>query len=197
MNADSFFHLDDVSLNEYLDSALPPERRADVDAHLATCPACAARLAEQRALFAALATWPDVPLEHDLTSRVLTTLRPQRTPLPGIVRWALVIQGGLAMVFILVAALVLVYTLTPPDSFINPAIDSLSHLTELLTVQGHASWEAARTTITSALDATLAFFPKSFEWMWFAGLVAVLVLWLAGNGVLLRRFIASPSRSHL
>lgn len=189
-------HVDDLTLNDYLDSALTTEHRADIEAHLTSCLACAARLAEQRALFAALATLPDEPLERDLTRPVLTVLRPYRTTLPVVVRWALVIQGGLALVFMLVAVLVLFYTITPPDSFINPAVDSLTHVTESLTARWQATWESAQIVITSTRDSAQAFFPKSFEWTWFAGLVAVLLLWVTGNGVILRRLIFSPPRSH-
>ncbi|MBI3241993.1 MAG: zf-HC2 domain-containing protein, partial [Chloroflexi bacterium] len=71
-------HLDDIAFNEYLDSALDPARHAEVEAHLAACPDCAARLAGLRALFAALESLPDVPLERDLSSSVVTALRKSR-----------------------------------------------------------------------------------------------------------------------
>ena len=67
-------HLNDITLNEYLDSALDPARRAGAEAHLAACPACAARLTELRALFAALESVPDAPLERDLSSAVVASI---------------------------------------------------------------------------------------------------------------------------
>ena len=196
MNADSSLHIDDVSLNEYLYSALAPEPSADDEADLTTCPVCAARLADLRALFATLATLPDAPLERDLAHQVLAALQPRPAPLPPIARWAFMAQAMLAMVFTVIATLVLAYTITPADSFIDPAVDSFTQMIESLITQWQATWASAQSTIASLLDSTLTFLPKSFEWTWFAGLVAVLVLWLAGNGVILRRIISSPSRSH-
>ncbi|MEK7325637.1 MAG: zf-HC2 domain-containing protein, partial [Chloroflexota bacterium] len=68
-------HLNDTDFSEYLDSALDAARRAEVESHLAACPACAARLAELRALFAALESLPDAPLERDLSSAVMESIR--------------------------------------------------------------------------------------------------------------------------
>src|SRR5437773_10643961 len=45
-------HVDEGTLHAYLDGALPPGERGQVDAHLAECPACRERLAEARALIA-------------------------------------------------------------------------------------------------------------------------------------------------
>src|SRR5512134_34092 len=68
-------HLDEPALNEYLDSALTPARRAEVERHLGTCRECAARLERMQALFAALDSLPDLALERDLAPGVLHTLR--------------------------------------------------------------------------------------------------------------------------
>lgn len=43
-------HVDDGALHAYLDGELPPVERERVDTHLKGCPACQARLAEERAL---------------------------------------------------------------------------------------------------------------------------------------------------
>jgi anti-sigma factor RsiW len=43
-------HVDDGTLHAYLDGELPPSERARLEAHVADCPACRARLAEERAL---------------------------------------------------------------------------------------------------------------------------------------------------
>ncbi len=67
-------HVDDGTLHEYLDGQLAPGERAQLEAHLASCPACQARLEEERALIAradallALATPPDraIPPFHQL-----------------------------------------------------------------------------------------------------------------------------------
>ena len=76
-------HLDDVILNEYLDGVLPPERINGVEAHLAICPACTARLAEMQQVFAALARLPDQPAPHDLVPAVLDHLDMVHQPAPS------------------------------------------------------------------------------------------------------------------
>jgi len=43
-------HVDEGTLHAYLDGELPPVERERVDSHLKGCPACQARLAEERAL---------------------------------------------------------------------------------------------------------------------------------------------------
>src|SRR5688500_11050838 len=45
-------HLGEGTLQELLDGELPPGERAGVEAHLASCPACAGELAELRGLTA-------------------------------------------------------------------------------------------------------------------------------------------------
>jgi anti-sigma factor RsiW len=43
-------HVDDGALHAYLDGELPPVERAQLEAHVAECPACRTRLEEERAL---------------------------------------------------------------------------------------------------------------------------------------------------
>jgi anti-sigma factor RsiW len=43
-------HVDDGALHAYLDGELPPSERARLETHVAECPACRTRLAEERAL---------------------------------------------------------------------------------------------------------------------------------------------------
>ncbi len=190
------FHLNDDTLNEYHDDALTPARRAEAESHLAACAECQTRLAGLRALFASIEALPDAPLERDLSRPVLSALRPRPAPLPPIVRWAFVAQAALAVVLTLVAAFTL--SLTLPDSFISPAFDSFTQLTESLTAEWQALWDTTQTAIIREFNSALAFLPQSFEWTWLAGLGAVLLLWLAGNGVILRRVILAPhpQRSH-
>src|SRR2546430_17611425 len=45
-------HVDEGTLHAYLDGALPPAERSQVDVHLAGCPECRERLAEALALIA-------------------------------------------------------------------------------------------------------------------------------------------------
>ena len=75
-------HADDGTLHAYLDGQLSPVERAQLEAHLASCPACRARLDEERGLIEradallALATPPEraIPPFHQL--------RPSPSPPP-------------------------------------------------------------------------------------------------------------------
>ncbi|HET9385652.1 MAG TPA: zf-HC2 domain-containing protein [Gemmatimonadales bacterium] len=44
-------HVDEGTLHAYFDGELPPSERSDLEAHIAQCAACSARLGEERALF--------------------------------------------------------------------------------------------------------------------------------------------------
>jgi anti-sigma factor RsiW len=87
-------HPEDSELNEYLDGALPPGERARLEAHLAACSACKARLAELENLFAALRDLPEEAVGRDLSGRVQAAIRPAVQPAyPAWHRWRL----GIAM----------------------------------------------------------------------------------------------------
>ncbi|MCZ7672851.1 MAG: zf-HC2 domain-containing protein [Chloroflexi bacterium] len=55
-------HIDEFTLNEYLDEALSEAERNEVAGHLAHCAACQAAFTELQQLFFTLATMPDIPL---------------------------------------------------------------------------------------------------------------------------------------
>ncbi len=73
-------HVDEGTLHAYLDGELPPVERERVDTHLKGCPACQARLAEERALIEragrllGMATPPErtMPPLHELRQPRLT-----------------------------------------------------------------------------------------------------------------------------
>jgi len=67
-------HLSEELLNEYLDSALDESSRRQVASHLAQCAECRARLEEWQEVFSGLASLPEIPLDRDLTPRVLARL---------------------------------------------------------------------------------------------------------------------------
>ena len=98
-------HLSDDTLNEYLDGALHSPARSAVEAHLAGCPACAARAAALSRVFTGLATLPDAPLSRDLRSSVMAAvrarpplaLRPIADPRRPAFRLVFILQSGLAL----------------------------------------------------------------------------------------------------
>ena len=93
-------HLDDFTLNEYLDQALDESMRAEAKMHLQICTACHAKLEQLQMLFTELGDIPEIQLEHDLTSAILERL-PKNEPL-RIVTWtrAFAAQLGVAVGFV-------------------------------------------------------------------------------------------------
>ncbi len=198
MNSDWSTHLDDTTLNEYLDATLAPPRRAEIVAHLEVCAGCQQRLAELRALFAALEALPDAPLEHDLSPKVAAALKPQRLALPLALRLAFVVQAGL----VLLLGLALWPTLSgfvtpvPTGPFIDPLVSAFADSAQALAAQWQAALETAQVSLGSGWEAARALLPGSLGMGWGAGLAAVALLWLVGNSLLLRLISFHPRRSH-
>ena len=92
-------HLTQTQRNETLDSALDAETRQQVEAHLAACPECRAKLDELALVFAALETVPGQALQHDLVPGVLRRLPKQRERSP----WRLVLAAQAAAAIALLA----------------------------------------------------------------------------------------------
>ena len=78
-------HVDEGTLHAYLDAALPPGERGQVDAHLAECPDCRERLAEARALIARADALLALALPAERSAPPLHELR--RRPMWRRVRW--------------------------------------------------------------------------------------------------------------
>ena len=76
-------------LSAYLDGQLPPRARARLDAHLASCPACAASLADLRTLRTDLQALPDERLGFDLAQVIRGRIEalPPRTKARRAPRW--------------------------------------------------------------------------------------------------------------
>ncbi len=73
-------HLDEFTLNEYLDGMLDAAAQAEAQAHLAVCGDCRAALAELQQLFTALAKVKELPLTADLSAQVLTEIAAEAEP---------------------------------------------------------------------------------------------------------------------
>ena len=118
-------HLDDFTLNEYLDEALDESSRQDVETHLASCPDCRIRLEDLQAVFAELEALPETTLAHNLTLSVLARL-PQTMPARAVV-WtrAFAAQLGVALgAFIWLAMQVVNFVRIPQISMPElPAFD--------------------------------------------------------------------------
>ncbi len=75
-------HPAEPELHALLDGELDAEARRRVERHLASCPACARRLAGAQDLFMQIASLPELTLGRDLSRPVLRSLRRERRPMP-------------------------------------------------------------------------------------------------------------------
>lgn len=171
-------HLTDDTLNEYLDDALPPAGRAAVESHLRDCADCELRLDELADVFSALAALPDMDLARDLSVEVVRTLAPQ--PLPRLLKLTALLQV-IAALAALAAALPLLQTMFEFDvpALALPTLLDLTLrfeqiATEMQTPFAQIQWQMPRFDLEiSSLYITVAVF-------------SVTLLWLVGNGLLLR-----------
>jgi hypothetical protein len=108
-------------LSALIDVELTPARRAEVQAHLAGCPRCRARLAELRRVDTLLAATPLPELPEDLAEKVVSRAADRRGRMsapPGRRRWlAAPALGALAAA----AALALYLALRPRPEAVSPA----------------------------------------------------------------------------
>jgi anti-sigma factor RsiW len=194
-------HPDDETLNEYLDDALDAAIRAHVAAHLAACPHCAARLESLRALFTALEALPEEPLARDLSAGVLARLpRPvEKLAVPPTMRWVVAAQALAAVMLLAMVAPVVLASLPiaemtlPVRSLLQSVTEPLAGLTAQVQSLGErlAVWNAQALAGVRALVVPLV--EISTPWLG-AGLAAAFVLWVLGNGLLLRQALLTRSR---
>jgi anti-sigma factor RsiW len=194
-------HLSDQTLNEYLDGVLASQALAQVDGHLAACATCERRLREIAELFSTLNGLPEVPLQHDLSTRIVETIRSRspvaRRPSRGST-WRL----GMALAAEAVGALALI-GLAPLENMLPPAQGALPDLTTSLasSVEEVAVFLSAvvATPDPLGIQALLGrISAPSIPWASVSSLVAVLagstLVWLLGNGLLLRRGALTATR---
>jgi len=186
-------HLDEALLNEYLDQALAPSARTEVEAHLAHCPDCSARLMELRTLFADLEALPNLPLERDLAPGVLAAARRRSRPEPlasPVLPLIFVLQA-VASISLLGLALPLIAQRFEPLTTFQFG-EQVSRLLTNVFVGLNASWSALLTSAQNLVNesAALAQPLQTLPFVSEAGLMicltAVSLLWLLGNGLLLR-----------
>ena len=197
------FHLRDEALNEYLDGELSSEDMAVLQEHLDGCSACAARLETLRYVFTALEDLPDLPLVRDFSPEIERTIYLQG--LRPLHRWPL----NLAFVFQSLATIVLLIFAWPFitrswQSYLTDVFPRLFSLSsevssalrfESLSSTWSSAWEQAGQGFQSfVIEAGifwdgLARFQLGMQWPLISIMVllaAASVLWLLGNGLLLR-----------
>jgi predicted anti-sigma-YlaC factor YlaD len=187
-----FNHLDDLTLTDYVDDALSPDSRAEVERHLAGCTDCAAQVAEFRALFVALEELPPLILERDLAPAVLAAIQPAPAPAYRLKGLGWVLAGQLALAAVLMVAL---------WQWVVPSLGELQLATQVwwssldftaLLIQAQLAWDTAiapfqRIELPTFSDVTGI---SALSWTTAIGVLMVAAVgWVAGNRLLLRQLI--------
>jgi hypothetical protein len=170
-------HLTDDQLNEYLDNE--SNERAQIESHLTTCADCAARLTALQALFAELDSLPELELSRNLAARF--TAHGQLAPqLPRWLTLTAFLQAALALIVLIVAE--------PFVMDLLPAIDTPS-FTEIL-IQIQTQWLTLLDTFTNYRLPAFSLPPLQIPTLTLSlALAGASLLWLVGNGLLLRNYI--------
>ena len=170
-------HLTDELLNEYLDDEL--KDRAEVELHLSQCADCAARLTTLQALFTEIESLPELTLSRNIAAPF--TRRDNGFALPNWLKLTAALQATLALVTAIVAAPFITEFL---PTFQLPSLASV-----LLQLQ--SQWNVWLTLLSAFQLPTLPELP-ALEISSLAltlTIAGVSMLWLVGNGLLLRNQI--------
>ena len=168
-------HLTDEQLNEYLDEATT--ERVQIEAHLSSCDECAARLSTLQNLFTELDSLPELELTRDLAAPF--TLRPSLpAQLPKFLTLTAFLQAAVALAALIIAI--------PFVSALLPQIEPPSFTKIFFQIQSQWTvWLDQLSTL--ALPTFQLINLPTFEMssLLFT-LAGVSVLWILGNGLLLR-----------
>jgi anti-sigma factor RsiW len=170
-------HPSEEQLNEYLDNE--SINRIQIESHLASCDECAARLTTLQHLFAEIESLPEAELSRSLAAPFLRT-RSLPAQLPAWLPLTVTLQAAIALVSLIVAAPFLIQLL--------PAIETPS-LSKML-IQLQTQWTAWLDLLSQIHMPSLPAFSFELSSLYLmATLVVVSMLWLVGNGLLLRNQI--------
>jgi anti-sigma factor RsiW len=172
-------HLTDEQLNEYLDNETSD--RLQIELHLSTCEDCSARLAAWQELFSEIESLPDVELSRDVAARFMPGPS-LSAKLPRPLTLTVTLQAALAVVASVGAAPFVMQFLSPYVS--NISVPSLAKI--VLQFQSQwAVWLDMLSTIQLPATPELPVIELSSLFMLLT-VIGVSLLWLIGNGLLLR-----------
>ena len=169
-------HVTDVQLNEYLDNETT--ERAQIEAHLASCDGCAARLAALKALFAEIESLPELELTQSIAARITPTPS-LPAQLPPSLTLTVTVQAVAALIALILAA--------PFIRNILPVIQT-PNITDVF-LQLQTQWKVWLDLLSTFQLPSIPQLP-TFEissLMLTLTLVGVSMLWVLGNGLLLRK----------
>ena len=168
-------HLTEDQLNEYLDEVTT--ERAHIEAHHSSCDECAARLSTLQNLFTELDSLPELELTRELAAPF--TLRPSLpAQLPKFLTLTAFLQAAVALAALIIAI--------PFVSALLPQIEPPSFTKIFFQIQSQWTvWldQLSTLALPTFQPINLPTFEMSSLLFTLAG---VSVLWILGNGLLLR-----------
>ena len=172
-------HLTDEQLNEYLDHEVNDP--APIELHLSTCVECSARLAALQDLFAEIESLPEVELSRDVSAGFVPG-PDLYTKLSRSLTLAMTLQAALAVVAMIVAAPLVMQFLSPYLT----SIPAPSFAELFLQLQSQwTMWLDRLSTFQFPVIPEIPVVELSSLFMMLT-VVGVSLLWLIGNGLLLR-----------
>ncbi|HJR79515.1 MAG TPA: hypothetical protein VJ821_05535 [Anaerolineales bacterium] len=172
-------HLTDVQLNEYLDNEIPD--RAQLELHLSSCADCAARFSALQALFHEIESLPDVALSKSLAASITRRVGGP-VSLPRSLRLTVILQCVAAMAALIFTAPLVRRLISPYLSGLRvPSLAKTSlqiqlQWTSWLDMLSQLQWPALPQLPMIELSSLAIILTVA----------GVSILWLIGNGVLLR-----------
>jgi len=181
-------HLTDDQLNEYLDNE--SSERAQIEAHLASCDECAARLSALQTLFAEIESLPELELTHDIAARLITA-RSLSVKLPPSLTLTVTLQAISALIAILIAAPYASGLLT----HYSPDLSVSSWMNIMIGLQSNfVMWfQSFQTFRLPEIPTEVLTLPKELTPEMIAiGVFSIFFVWVTGNWWLLRKRPNSP-----
>ena len=172
-------HLTEEELNEYLDNGV--QDRARVELHLSLCEECTARVTALKALFNEIESLPELTLSRNFAVP-FTRLSDLPAAVPRSLRLTVTVQAAIALIAIIMAAPFVM-------EFVSPyllTIQTPSFADVFVQLQSQWSvWLDILSQINMPILPEIPVIELSSLVITFT-LVVVSMLWLVGNGLLLR-----------
>lgn len=190
-------HPSDAQINEYVDGQLGVQEVSALESHLGACQPCRDRFAALQALFSDLASLPEVALQRDLSGGVLAAIRPKAVLSRGL-KWGVAVQTATALIILAVITPVFLRAAWFQDfSLIHGQVFELirfrfSQVLALLSAEALSAVRFLSQTATRLPQLADFHLPKAAVWPLF---LSALLLWLVGNGLVLRRIARNGHRA--
>ena len=172
-------HLTDEQLNEYLDGETSDP--AQMELHLAVCTDCARRLSEMEALFSEIESLPELGISPEFSARFMQ-VRSEPAGLPRSLTLTMMVQAALSVLVIIISAPFVIRFV----SSYTPSVTVPSFLEVFLQIQN--VWMAGLDALSTLSFPTIPEIPvvNVSSLVTLFTVIGVSLLWLIGNGLLLR-----------